>query len=71
MDFGRAISYIRQDPSWLIKVLLGSIITIVPLLNFAALGYSLDVTRNVYEAHLVAQAHRQSAGGMVTEPARL
>ena len=49
MDFGRAISYVRQDPNWLVKVLLGSIISIIPILNFAALGYSLDVIRNVSE----------------------
>ena len=48
MDFGRGVSYIRQDPAWLAKVLIGSLISLVPILNFAALGYALDVLRNVY-----------------------
>jgi hypothetical protein len=48
MDFGRGLSYIRQDPNWLVKTLLGSVISIVPILNFAATGYSMDVIRNVY-----------------------
>ena len=38
----------RQDPDWLVKTLLGSVISMVPILNFAATGYSLDVVRNVY-----------------------
>jgi hypothetical protein len=48
MDFGRGLSYIRQDPDWLVKILLGSVISFVPILNFAATGYMLDVIRNVY-----------------------
>jgi hypothetical protein len=48
MDFGRGLSYIRQDPNWLVKTLLGSVISIVPILNFASTGYSMDVIRNVY-----------------------
>jgi hypothetical protein len=48
MDYGRGVSYIRQDPAWLAKVLIGSLISFVPILNFAALGYALDVLRNVY-----------------------
>ena len=49
MDFGRGLAYIRQDPTWLVKTLLGSLISMVPILNFAATGYGLDVLRNVYQ----------------------
>jgi hypothetical protein len=49
MDFGRGLSYIRQDPDWLVKTLLGSVISFVPILNFASTGYMLDVIRNVYD----------------------
>lgn len=48
MNVGRAVSYIRQDPQWLIKTLLGSIISLVPIINFASIGYGLEVLRNVY-----------------------
>jgi hypothetical protein len=48
MDFGRGISYIRQDPNWLVKTLLGSVIALVPVLNFAAYGYGLEVLKNVF-----------------------
>ncbi len=48
MDFGRGLSYMRQDPNWIVKILLGSVISFVPILNFASSGYGLDVMRNVY-----------------------
>ena len=48
MDFGRGLSFVRQDPNWLVKTLLGSVISLVPILNFAATGYGLDVLRNVH-----------------------
>jgi len=49
MDFGRGLSYIRRDPNWIVKVLLGSVISFVPILNFAAIGYALNTERNIYE----------------------
>ena len=51
MDFGRGLSFVRQDPNWLVKTLLGSVISLVPILNFAATGYGLDVLRNVHAGH--------------------
>jgi hypothetical protein len=47
MDLGKAFSYVFDDPDWVKKVLLGGVITLVPILNFAASGYSLEVTRRV------------------------
>ncbi len=48
MDFGRGLGYMRQDSNWLVKTLLGSVLGLVPILNFASVGYSMDVVRNVY-----------------------
>ncbi len=48
MDLGRGLGYMRQDPNWLVKTLLGSVLGLVPILNFASIGYSMDVVRNVY-----------------------
>jgi len=48
MDFGRGFSYVRQDPNWLVKTVLGSVISLVPILNFAATGYAMDVLRNIH-----------------------
>jgi hypothetical protein len=47
MDFGKAFSFTFDDPDWVKKVLLGGVISLVPILNFAASGYSLQVTKRV------------------------
>lgn len=47
MDFGKAFSYVFEDPDWLKKVGLGGVISLVPILNFAAAGYGLEVARRV------------------------
>lgn len=47
MDFGKAFSYVFDDPDWLKKVGLGGLIYMVPILNFAAAGYSLEVAQRV------------------------
>ena len=47
MDIGKAFSYVFDDERWVTKVLLGGLITIVPILNFAAFGYMLKTARNV------------------------
>jgi hypothetical protein len=48
VDFKRGITFLFQDPRWLIKIGIGTLIVLVPILNLAAIGYSLDVMRNVY-----------------------
>ena len=47
MDLGKAFSFTFDDPDWVKKVLLGGVISLVPILNFAATGYSLEVTKRV------------------------
>ena len=49
MDLGKAFSFTFDDPDWIKKVLLGGVISLVPILNFAATGYSLEVTRRVLD----------------------
>lgn len=47
MDIGKAFTYIFDDKKWLSKVALGALISIVPILNFAWIGYLVQVVRNV------------------------
>lgn len=47
MDIGQAFKFVFDDEKWLSKVLLGGLIAIVPILNFAVLGYMLKVAENV------------------------
>ncbi len=47
MDVGRAFQYIAGDDKWLKKLLIGMVVSLVPILNFAAFGYVVQVTQNV------------------------
>jgi hypothetical protein len=47
MDFTRAFRYILDDKDWLSKVGLGLLIMAVPILNFAWIGYQVQIIRNV------------------------
>ena len=49
MDIGKAFSYPFEDDEWLTKLFLGAIVSIVPILNFAWSGYTVDILRNVID----------------------
>ncbi len=47
MDIGRAFTFVFDDEDWIKKILIGGIITLIPIVNFIAIGYGLRVLRNV------------------------
>jgi hypothetical protein len=47
MDIGASFSYMFQDENWIKKILIGGIVGIIPIVNFAAIGYMVQVIRNV------------------------
>lgn len=47
MNIGKAFSYIFDDESWITKILIGGILAIIPIVNFAVLGYTVETIRNV------------------------
>jgi hypothetical protein len=47
MDIGASFSYMFQDENWIKKVLIGGVVTLIPIVNFAAIGYMIQVIRNV------------------------
>lgn len=48
MDIGRSFTYVTQDQDWIKKVLLGGVITLIPVVGpFFALGYVLETMRNI------------------------
>jgi hypothetical protein len=49
MDYGKAFSYVFEDKDWIKKVLIGAVVAIVPIVNFALFGYLLEVTRRVIQ----------------------
>jgi Protein of unknown function (DUF4013) len=46
INLGRAVEHPFQDKDWAVKMLIGAGISLVPILNFAMMGYSLAVLRN-------------------------
>jgi hypothetical protein len=47
MDIGKAFTYVFDDKDWIKKVLIGGIVTIIPIVNLIAVGYGLRVLKNV------------------------
>ena len=47
MDIERALRYQFEDPSWVTKLLIGAVIGLVPIANFAQQGYAIEVIRRV------------------------
>lgn len=46
INFSRAIQHPFEDKDWMVKMLIGAGVSLVPILNFAMNGYALDVLRN-------------------------
>ncbi len=53
MDIGISFSYMFQDKDWLKKILIGGLISLVPIVNFAALGYVVQIVRNVRDGQIL------------------
>ncbi len=49
MDIGKSFTYVFEDPNWIVKVLIGGIVSVIPIVNFAVVGYMLTTLRNVAE----------------------
>ncbi len=47
MDIGKSFTYVFDDPNWIMKVLIGGLVSLVPIVNFAALGYMVTTLKNV------------------------
>lgn len=47
MDIGRSFKYMFEDEGWIMKVVIGGILGIIPIVNFITLGYMVEVIRQV------------------------
>lgn len=47
MDIQKSLTFQIEDENWTNKVLVGAVISAVPILSLAATGYGLDVVKNV------------------------
>jgi hypothetical protein len=54
MDIGRSFSYITEDEEWWKQVLIGGLLTLIPIIGpFYALGYQVRLIKNVIEGREV------------------
>src|SRR5512137_2558397 len=51
MDIGSSFTFMFEDENWLKKVLIGGIVALIPIVNFAAFGYIVQIIRNVRDGH--------------------
>ncbi len=48
MDFGKAFSFVFEDDNWIVKLLIGGVLMLVPILGwFVVLGWMLEIGRRV------------------------
>ena len=47
MDIGKSFTYMMEDPNWIKKVLIGGIVGLIPIVNFAVYGYMLTAMKNI------------------------
>jgi hypothetical protein len=47
MDIGKSFTYAFEDPNWIMKILIGGIVLLIPIVNFAVYGYMLTTLKNV------------------------
>lgn len=49
MEYGQAISFPRQDRGWIVKLLIGSVLSIVPVIGqILVAGYGQEIAHRVY-----------------------
>ncbi len=49
MDIGKSFTYMFEDKKWVEKLLIGGLVTLIPIVNFIAFGYALRALKNVAE----------------------
>jgi len=47
MDYGKSFTFAFEDKNWISKFLVGVVITLVPIVNFAGYGYMIQLLKNV------------------------
>jgi hypothetical protein len=71
IDLGRALDHPFKDKDWVTKLLIGAGISLVPILNFAVNGYSLEVLRNTERGQDVPLPKWDDLGTHFVEGAKL
>lgn len=51
MDIGKSFTYVLDDPQWIMKVLIGGVLLLIPIVNLAVFGYALNTSKNVADGN--------------------
>lgn len=49
MDLGRSFTYVFEDEDWLTKIILTAIISMIPIVNFAVMGWVVELIGNMID----------------------
>ena len=49
MDYGKAFTFVFEDKKWVTKVVIGGILSLIPIVNLIVIGYGLKALKNVAE----------------------
>ena len=47
LNIGRSFTHMFEDEGWIMKIVIGSILLFIPIINFVVLGYQLEVLKRV------------------------
>jgi hypothetical protein len=47
LDIGKSFTYMFEDESWIMKIVIGGILLFIPIINFMVLGYILEALKRV------------------------
>jgi len=63
MDIGRSFTYMFEDQDWIKKILIGGVVSFIPIVNFAAMGYFIEALRNMAEGRELPLPEWDDFGG--------
>lgn len=67
MNSLRALSYVKEDPGWVRKVLVGGALMSFPILTFVTNGYQIQVMRNLLNGSRQPLPEWRDIGGLFGE----
>jgi len=63
MDIGRSFTYMFEDQDWVKKILIGGVVNLIPIVNFASTGYFIEALRNTAEGRELPLPEWDDFGG--------
>ncbi|GAB4488129.1 MAG: DUF4013 domain-containing protein [Anaerolineales bacterium] len=66
MNFGRAFTFVFEDPDWLKKVAIAGLVSLIPVVgSIAVLGWALEITRRVIHGEAETLPEWSDFGGFI------